>query len=134
MAVPPYSPNFAPCDFFLFQKVKLKLKGHRFDTIEEIQAESQRALDTVREKDFLNHSRNGEDGGIGVYMREGTTSRLVAAERPYGDMIFTASAGNILDTPSYIYRYMRVSVCFNNCGCVMFTMVSCIFRNSLAIN
>jgi hypothetical protein len=41
-----------PCDFFLFPKVKLKLKGRRFDTIEEIQAESQRVLDTVTEKDF----------------------------------------------------------------------------------
>jgi hypothetical protein len=40
---PPYSPDFAPCDFFLFPKMKLKLKGHRFHTTEEIQAESQSA-------------------------------------------------------------------------------------------
>jgi hypothetical protein len=33
----PYSPDLAPCDFFLFLKMKLKLKGRRFDTIEEIQ-------------------------------------------------------------------------------------------------
>jgi hypothetical protein len=44
----PYSPDLAPCDFFLFSKMKLKLKGRRFDTIEEIQAESQRVLDTDR--------------------------------------------------------------------------------------
>jgi hypothetical protein len=31
--------DLAPCDFFLFPKLKLKLKGHRFDTTEEIQAE-----------------------------------------------------------------------------------------------
>jgi hypothetical protein len=43
---PPYSPDLAPCGFFLIQKMKLKLKGRRFDTIEEIQAESQRVLDT----------------------------------------------------------------------------------------
>jgi hypothetical protein len=49
---PPYSPNLAPCDFFLFPKMKLKLKGRRFDTTEEIQVESQRVLDTVAEKDF----------------------------------------------------------------------------------
>jgi hypothetical protein len=41
-----------PCDFFLLPKIKLKLKGRRFDTFEEIQAESQRVLDTVTEKDF----------------------------------------------------------------------------------
>jgi transposase len=49
---PPYSPDLAPCNFFLFPKMKLKLKGRRFYTIEEIQAESQRVLDTQTEKDF----------------------------------------------------------------------------------
>jgi hypothetical protein len=49
---PPYSPDLAPCDSFLFPKMKFKLKGHRFDTIDEIQAKSQRILDTLTEKDF----------------------------------------------------------------------------------
>jgi hypothetical protein len=48
----PYSPDSAPCDFFLFPKMKLKLKGRRIGTIEETQAETQKALDTVTEKDF----------------------------------------------------------------------------------
>jgi len=55
MAVIPHrpdSPDLAPCDFFLFPKMKLKLKRRRFVTIEEIQAESQRVLDTLIEKDF----------------------------------------------------------------------------------
>jgi hypothetical protein len=38
---PPYSPDLAPRDLFLFPKVKLKVKGRRFDSIEEIQAELQ---------------------------------------------------------------------------------------------
>jgi len=49
---PPYSPDLAPCDFFLFPKMKLKPKGRRFDTIEEIQAESLRVHDTLTKKDF----------------------------------------------------------------------------------
>jgi hypothetical protein len=49
---PPYSSDLGPCDFFLFPKMKLKLKGRQFDTIEEIQTESQRVLDTLTEKDF----------------------------------------------------------------------------------
>ena len=65
--------------------MKLKLKGHRFDTIEEIQAESQRVIDTLIEKDFQEAFQNGGDGGTGVYMREGTTSRVTAADRPYGE-------------------------------------------------
>jgi hypothetical protein len=47
---PPHYPDLAPCDFFLFPKMKLELKGRRFDNTEEIQAESQRALDTLTEK------------------------------------------------------------------------------------
>jgi transposase len=46
--VPPHpcSPDLAPCDFFLFPKMKLRLIGRRFDTIEGIQAESQEVLNT----------------------------------------------------------------------------------------
>jgi hypothetical protein len=49
---PPYSPHLAPCDLFILPKMKLKLKGRRFDTIEEIQAESPRVPDTLIEKDY----------------------------------------------------------------------------------
>jgi hypothetical protein len=49
---PPCSPELEPYDFFLFPKIKLKLIGRRFDTIEESQAQSQRVLDTLTEKDF----------------------------------------------------------------------------------
>lgn len=49
---PPYSPDLAPCDFFLFPKMKIQLKGRRFDTVEEIQQESQKVLDGLQEKDF----------------------------------------------------------------------------------
>ncbi|PNF32071.1 hypothetical protein B7P43_G05722 [Cryptotermes secundus] len=49
---PPYSPDLAPCNFFLFPKMKIKLKGQRFDTVEEIQAETQTVLNTLTKKDF----------------------------------------------------------------------------------
>jgi hypothetical protein len=35
---PSYLPDLAPCDFFLFSMMKIKLNGPRFDTAEEIQA------------------------------------------------------------------------------------------------
>ena len=34
---PPYSPDLALCDFCLFPKLKSKLKGHHFGTMENIQ-------------------------------------------------------------------------------------------------
>ena len=33
----PYSPDLAPCDFWLFSKLKSPLKGKRFQTVSEIQ-------------------------------------------------------------------------------------------------
>jgi len=81
---PPYSPDLAPCDFFLFPKMKLKLKGRRFDTTEEIQAESQRVLDTQK-KTSRKRSKNGGDGGTRAYMREGITSRVTMDDRPNGE-------------------------------------------------
>jgi hypothetical protein len=49
---PPYSIDLASCDFFLFPKIKLKLKGRRFDNTEEIQVDWQRMLESLTEKDF----------------------------------------------------------------------------------
>ena len=49
---PPYSPDLAPCDFFIFPKMKLQLKGCPVDRVEEIQRESQNVLGTLREQDF----------------------------------------------------------------------------------
>ena len=34
---PPYSPDLAPCDFWLFPKLKSPLKGKRFQTVDEMQ-------------------------------------------------------------------------------------------------
>jgi len=44
---PPYSPDLAPADFFLFPKLKPTLKGCRFQTIEEIQENAIRELRTL---------------------------------------------------------------------------------------
>jgi hypothetical protein len=77
-------PNLAPCDF-LFPKMKLNLKGRRFDTIEEIQAESQTVLTVWQKRTSRKSSKNGGDGGTGVCMQEGPTSRVMAAVRPYGE-------------------------------------------------
>ena len=46
---PPYSPDLAPADFFLFPKLKITLKGSRFQTTEEIQENEIRELRTITE-------------------------------------------------------------------------------------
>jgi len=47
----------------------------------------QKVLNTLTEKDFQEAFQNGGDGGTGVYMREGTTSSVTAADRPYGKFL-----------------------------------------------
>jgi transposase len=49
---PPYSPGLAPCDFTLFPKLKMKLKGRHFETVSDIQRESQTLLDSIKQNDF----------------------------------------------------------------------------------
>ena len=49
---PPYSPDLAPCDFYLFPKMKSKLKGHHFGTMENIQKIVTDELKTLTENDF----------------------------------------------------------------------------------
>jgi hypothetical protein len=77
--------DLAPCDFFVFQKMKLKVEGRQFDTNEEIQTEWQRVIEALTEKDFQEAFQNGGGGGTGIYMREGSTSKVMATDRPYGE-------------------------------------------------
>jgi hypothetical protein len=49
---PPYLPDLTPCDFTLFPKLKMKLKGQRLETVSDIQRESQAVLDSIMENDF----------------------------------------------------------------------------------
>jgi hypothetical protein len=47
----PYSPDLAPSDFTLFPKLKMKLKGRRFETVSDIQRESQAVPDSIKGND-----------------------------------------------------------------------------------
>jgi hypothetical protein len=64
-----------------------KLKGRWFDTTEEIRSESQIARHSRTEKEFQKSSQNGGDGGTmtGIYIRKGTASRVMVADRSYGE-------------------------------------------------
>ena len=44
----PYSPDLAPCDFWLFPK----LRGSRYETIEEIKESLTKVIETLTQEDF----------------------------------------------------------------------------------
>ena len=45
---PAYSPDLAPCDFWLFPK----LTGCRYETIEEMNVAVMKVIDTLTQEDF----------------------------------------------------------------------------------
>ena len=45
---PPYSPDLAPCDFWLFPK----LRGRCYETIEEMKETVMKVIDTLTQEDF----------------------------------------------------------------------------------
>ena len=45
---PPYSPDLAPYDFWLFPK----LRGYRYETIEKMKEAVTKVIDTLTQEDF----------------------------------------------------------------------------------
>ena len=48
---PPYSPDLPPSDFWLFPKLKEKLSGCRYETIEEMKEAVTKVIDTLTRED-----------------------------------------------------------------------------------
>ena len=48
---PPYSPDLSPCDYFLFPKLKLPLKGRLFEDVQDIQGDVTSSLRAIPQED-----------------------------------------------------------------------------------
>ena len=75
---PPYSLDLAPCDFWLFPK----LRGSRYETIEEIKEAVTKIIDTLHKKTCMGPSRscwNGMTSGLQpeAFTLKGTRVSLV---------------------------------------------------------
>jgi len=51
---PPYSPDLASCDIFLFPRMKRDLKGKRFQNVEEVREKTTEALKAITLQEFQN--------------------------------------------------------------------------------
>ena len=49
----PYSPDLAPCDFWLFPKLKTTLKGRRFQSREDIMKKATEELQSIPGEEFM---------------------------------------------------------------------------------
>jgi len=59
----PYSPDFAPCDFFLFPCIKDQKKGKRFADVCEVKKKTLEVLNNISTEKI---SRNVFSSGINV--------------------------------------------------------------------
>ena len=71
VAHPPCNPELAPCDFSLFSKLKEKLKGCHYETIEQMKEALTKVSDTLTQEDFH---------GAFQKLLDGTTSALQPEE------------------------------------------------------
>lgn len=55
---PPYSPDLAPCDFFLFPRIKKELKNRHFDNVENLARAIQAITDSIPKEDYQKSFEN----------------------------------------------------------------------------
>ena len=68
---PPYSPDLAPCDFCLFPK----LRGYRYETIEEMEDSVTKVIDTLTQEDSMGPCRSCWNGTRSALQPEEITSK-----------------------------------------------------------
>jgi hypothetical protein len=68
---PPYSPDLALADFFLFPELKTTMKVCRFETLGAIKEHAISELLAITKSGFQKHSKNGRKVGNGVSPVEG---------------------------------------------------------------
>ena len=71
---PPYSPDLAPCDFFLFRRMKGQKKGKRFADVREVKKETLEVLNNIStEKISINVFSSVENVGTSVSSEKEST-------------------------------------------------------------
>ena len=74
---PPYSPDLAPCDFFLFPRMKRDLKEKRFQNVEEVRKKRRRHWRLSLCKSSRTVLNNGKGGGISVLILKDSILRAI---------------------------------------------------------
>jgi hypothetical protein len=94
---PPYSPDLAPCDFFLFPRMKSKLKGRRFQDVTDIQEQSLTDLHAIPKSQFQRCFQQWQKRWTRCINGRGQQQVM-----PMVSVYFVIdSVRKLLDTPSY---------------------------------
>ena len=78
---PPYSPDLAPCDFFLFPTLKKILRGRQFDDVADLQRAVQSAIASLGSSAYRIVSIHGLKGLKGAFHSKESTLKRTNAFR-----------------------------------------------------
>jgi hypothetical protein len=78
--------SLAPCEFFLFPKMKIKLKGVRLGIAEENEVETQIVLNTLTKKQFHGAFQKWQKHGVMCVHSQGGSCESDGAEYHAGKM------------------------------------------------
>jgi hypothetical protein len=106
----PYSPEIAPCDFWLFPKLKRPMKGMRFQTREDIMAATTAELNSIPKEAFRHASNNGGTAGKSVWSPKGTTLRVIRCPTLQVSQFFPRPKGGYFSIRPRILRTV-VKIC-----------------------
>ena len=97
---PPYSPDLATCDFCLFPK----LRGCRYETIEEMKEAVTKVIDTLTQENFMGPSRSCWSGATSALQPGDITLKSFMCVLPIKVPIRKMS-GNLFNDPRICKLY-----------------------------
>jgi hypothetical protein len=101
---PPYSPDLAPWDFFLFPKLKTHLKGHHFGL--KTSRQLRRGLWTTSQvKTSSTAMKTGSNAGIAVFDHKEPSLKWINCSCMYVQY-FLKSFSLLLGQTSYTFKYI----------------------------
>ena len=75
---PPYSADLAPCNFYLFPKLKIVMKGQCYDDVDAIQQKMMVSSDTSQEEASNSACKHVERSGTTVLTAQDITSKVTS--------------------------------------------------------
>ena len=86
---PPYSPDLAPCTFFLFPRMKGKMKGKRFADVSEVKKKILEVLNNISTEEFQKCFQQWEKcwykviKSKGEYFERGWSCNSIKPNKPF---------------------------------------------------
>jgi hypothetical protein len=77
MTQPPYSPDLAPSDFWLFPTLKMVLQGTRFATMEDIKSNARAELRKIPKETFRRCFQQWQIDRARVCVRKGPAMKVI---------------------------------------------------------